>query len=173
MSENNNLVSVIVSTKNEESVIENLLKSIRGQTYKYIEIIIVDNNSSDKTKNIAKKYTKSVFNKGPERSVQRNFGASKAKGQYLFFLDADMILTPNVIDECVNVAQKPLVGGVIVPEKSVGKGFWGKVKAFERSFYVEDESIEAARFLKEIPFGNVVVTIVALPAPKIGIHLKK
>lgn len=154
----NNLISIIISTKNEEQVIENLLKSIKIQTYKPIEVIVVDNNSSDCTKEIAKKYTSLVFNKGPERSAQRNFGASKAKGKYILFLDADMVLDPRVVDECVKQVtnQKtktfdPQIGGVIIPEKSIGKGYWGKVKAFERSFYIGDESIEAARFFnKEI-----------------------
>lgn len=56
----NGLVSVIVTTKNEEEVIERLLKSIKNQTYKNIEIIVVDNGSSDKTKKDSKK----VYQKG-------------------------------------------------------------------------------------------------------------
>ncbi len=153
---NNNLVSVIISTKNEEAVIENLLKSIKKQTYKPIEIILVDNNSTDATKSIAKRYTNLVFNKGPERSAQRNFGAKKANGKYVIFLDADMILDLNVIEECVATVVskngKTGIGGAIIPEKSVGKGFWGRVKTFERSFYVGEESIEAARFFQKYIF---------------------
>lgn len=141
-----NLVSIIITSKNEESYIKNLLESIKKQTYSPIEIIVVDNNSEDETKRIARRYTQLVFNKGPERSAQRNFGAKKAKGEYLFFLDADMELEPDVISQCVNTIKSEKVGGIIVPEESFGKGFWSKVKAFERSFYVGDETIEAARF---------------------------
>jgi len=65
-------------------VIEDLLKSIKKQSYSPIETIIVDNSSIDKTVEIAKKYTKYVFTKGPERSSQRNYGAKKAKGKYLY-----------------------------------------------------------------------------------------
>lgn len=150
---NANLVSVIISTKNEEPVIENLLKSIKQQTYKLIEIIVVDNNSTDATKNIARRYTNLVFNKGPERSAQRNFGAKNAKGKYVVFLDADMVLDKNVIEECVSEFRiqnsKFKIGGIIIPERSIGEGFWGQVKAFERSFYVGEESIEAARFFEK------------------------
>ncbi len=81
------LVSVIVTTKNEERNIENCLKSIRNQTYKNIEIIVVDNNSDDRTKEIAKKYTAQVFNHGPERSAQRNLGAERAESKYKEFAE--------------------------------------------------------------------------------------
>ena len=63
------LVSVIVPTKNSERTLAKCLDSIRNQTYKSIEIIVVDNNSIDSTKEIAKRFTKKVYNKGPERSV--------------------------------------------------------------------------------------------------------
>lgn len=152
---NNPLVSVIITTKNEESYLENLLKSINDQAYKKIEIIIVDNNSQDRTKEIAKKYTSLVFNKGPERSVQRNFGAVKANGEYLLFLDADMVLTPTIIEECIKAIKNSTFGGVIIPEKSFGKGFWAKAKAYERSFYVGDQTIEAARFYPKKVFDEV------------------
>lgn len=150
-----NFVSVIITTKNEKDVIEDSLKSIRSQTYPFVEIIVVDNNSQDDTKAIAKKYTSLVFNKGPERSAQRNFGAQKGKGEYLLFLDADMELTPTVIEECVKITQSSSFGGVIIPEKSFGKGFWAKVKAYERSFYVGDQTIEAARFYSKKVFNEI------------------
>ena len=156
---NKSKVSVVVTTKNEEKNIKNCLKSIISQTYKNTEVIVVDNNSTDNTKKIAKKYTDLVFNKGPERSAQRNFGAKKAKGKYFLFLDADMILEQKVIEECVKEVQSSKfkvqssgVRGVIIPEKSIGKNFWGKVKAFERSFYIGDDSIEAARFFTREAF---------------------
>lgn len=148
----NDLVSVIITTKNEESVIENILKSIRKQSYKPIETLVIDNNSNDRTKEIAKSYTSLVFNKGDERSAQRNFGGEKAKGKYLFFLDADMILGQNVIGECVSIIEQKKAGGVIVPEQTRGIGFWSKVKAYERSFYVGDDTIEAARFYPKDAF---------------------
>src|SRR5690242_13999566 len=96
-----NLVSVIVPTKNSQHFLDACLRSIKNQSYKNIELIVVDNNSTDKTKNIAKKYTKRVYNKGPERSAQRNFGASVSKGAYVVFIDSDMQLTKNVIKNCV------------------------------------------------------------------------
>jgi len=95
------LVSLIITTKNEEAVIAACLRSIENQTYKKIETIVVDNNSSDNTKKIAQSFGAKVLNKGPERSAQRNAGAKHAKGTYLLFLDADMELTPHVVEEAV------------------------------------------------------------------------
>jgi glycosyltransferase involved in cell wall biosynthesis len=142
-----NNVSIIITTKNEAVNIANCLKSIKQQSYLNIEIIVVDNNSTDGTKKIAENYTDKVFNKGPERSAQRNFGAKKAKGKYLLFLDADMVLERQVIEDCVKIlADNKSVKAVIIPEKSYGNSFWARVKAFEKSFYVDNNDVEAARF---------------------------
>ncbi len=146
------LVSVIIPTKNSEEFLEDCLESIKNQTYKNLEIIVVDNNSTDKTKKIALKYTELVFNKGPERSAQRNFGASKSKGDYFLFIDSDMELSKKVVEECVNRIQKS--GGIIVPEKDMGEGFWAKCKALERSFYIGVDWIEAARFFSKEVFNK-------------------
>lgn len=148
-------VSIIITTKNEEGVLGALLKSIQGQTYQNIELIVVDNNSTDKTKKIASKFTKNIYNFGPERSAQRNFGVKKAKGEYVFILDADMVLTKKIIESSVFVmTQNKKLGGIVVPEKSFGTGFWAKCKAFERQFYLGDENIEAARLFKKSVFNR-------------------
>ena len=154
MESNKVIVSVIVTTKNEETHLENCLKSIKSQSYKKIELIAVDNNSKDNTAEIAKKYTKLFFNKGPERSAQRNFGFKKSHGEYLLFVDADMVLEPGVVKDCVDTLQEENAGAVIIPEKSKGIGFWAKVKAFERSFYIGDDSVEAARFYERKIFDE-------------------
>ena len=71
------LVSIIVTTKNEEKNIAYCLTSITEQTYSHLEVILVDNNSSDKTREIALEFTDKIFNKGPERSAQRNYGMTQ------------------------------------------------------------------------------------------------
>lgn len=146
------LVSVIITTKNEAGVIERLLSSIKKQSYPQIEIIVVDNNSIDKTKVISKKYQARVYNFGPERSAQRNLGIKKAKGNFILILDADMELERNVVRDCVKkVLDDPTITALIIPEKSVAKTFWEKVKAYERSFYNEygDLYTDASRFFNK------------------------
>ena len=88
------LVSIIIRTKNEEKWIESCLKRIQSQSInsKNIEIIIVDNNSSDQTANRAKKYNaKILFIKKylPGRAL--NYGIKKAKGKYIVCLSAHCI----------------------------------------------------------------------------------
>lgn len=142
-------VSIIVPTYFSVATLDDCLKSIRDQSYPHIELIVVDNNSTDDTKKIAKKYTKQVFNKGPERSAQRNYGVSIASGKYVVIIDSDMVLTPDVIKSCVDIAEKNKgIGGIIIPEESFGEGFWAKCKQLERSFYVGVSWMEAARFFK-------------------------
>jgi glycosyltransferase involved in cell wall biosynthesis len=153
------LVSIIIPAFNEQNVIERLLLSINNQTYKNTETIVIDDNSSDKTLEVAKKYTKKAYKqKHAERSVQRNYGASAATGKYLLFLDADMELTPKVVEQCVQVAEKSLnVGCVVIPETPVARSFWEKIKAFERDLYNKfgDEFTDAARFFPKTVFNEV------------------
>ena len=130
------LVSLIVTTKNEERNIARCLTSVKRQTHKQIELIVVDNASSDRTKVIAESFTPHVFDLGPERSAQRNFGIMQSRGSIVLYLDADMILSPCVVAECVSIFDKnPKTVALYVPEKIIGTGFWIKVRDHERSFY--------------------------------------
>ncbi len=147
------LVSIIITTKNEEVHLPHLLDSITKQTYKYIETIVVDNASMDGTVRIAKQFKALVWNKGPERSDQRNFGMKKAKGDYVLFLDADMILTPSVVKECIDTIHE--LRALVIPERSIGQGFWTRCKIMERMCYEGVDWIESARFFKK----NIVLQI--------------
>jgi glycosyltransferase involved in cell wall biosynthesis len=141
------LVSVIVTTKNNAGTLEACLKSIKEQSYRKIELLVVDNNSNDETKKIADKYSDRLFNKGPERSAQRNFGVEMSTGDWVLIIDSDMELTLKVVAACVEKIEKESdVKGIIIPEESFGIGFWAKCKRLEKSFYVGVDWIEAARF---------------------------
>jgi glycosyltransferase involved in cell wall biosynthesis len=150
------LVSCVVGTKDEERVIRDLLVSLKAQTYPNIEIIVVDNpRTTDATREIAREFTDKVYVKGYERSVQRNFGVEKAAGEYVLILDADMQLTPTVVEDCVELAEEMEVGGIIIPERSIGEHYWARVKAEERSWYVGEDAIEAERFFAKAVFEQV------------------
>ncbi len=146
----NQLVSTIISTKNEAKNLPRLLKSIKQQSYNAYEVIVVDNGSTDTTKIIANKFTKSVFDMGPERSAQRNFGVRKASGDYVLILDADMELERGVLKSCINNINGHKA--LIIPERTVGKSFMARLRAFERSMYVGDSTIEVARFFDKKTF---------------------
>ena len=148
------LVSVVITTKNEEKNIENCLQSIKSQTFKNIELIVVDNFSEDKTAELAKKLATKVYFKGNERSAQRNYGVKVASGKYVLYLDADMSLSPNLIEECVKKCELNQVDALYVPERIVGEGFWIKVRDFERSFYT-GTVVDAVRFIRRDLFLEV------------------
>ncbi|MFM7035603.1 MAG: glycosyltransferase family 2 protein [Planctomycetia bacterium] len=149
------LVSIVITTKNESRNIVACLESVRRQTFQDQEIIVVDNASTDDTKDLARRYTNKVFDHGPERSAQRNFGVAQAAGTYILYLDADMILEPGVVAECVGICEaNPRVAGIYIPEQIVGEGFWIDVRAFERSFY-DGTVIDAVRFLPKRIFDAI------------------
>ena len=143
------LISVVITTKNEEKNIENCLLSVQEQTYQNIETIVVDNNSSDKTKELSKKYTKNVYDKGPERSAQRNFGAlDRSNGEYVMFVDADMMLGPHLIEDCFYNIKNGSDIALHIPEIILGYSYFSKVRRLERGFY-DGTVIDGARFFNK------------------------
>lgn len=146
----NDLISIIIPTLNEVANIKKCLQSCQKQSYKNIEIIVVDNFSKDNSLQVAKKYTKKCFLYGSERSAQRNFGAKKAKGEYLLFLDADMQLTKNCLLEALSkIKDKNRI--IAFSEKSEGQNYWEKSIALERTLYQKEQMLLAARlFPKKI-----------------------
>ncbi len=149
-------VSIIITTKNEADHIGHCLESIRSQDYAgdKVEVIVVDNNSTDATKEIAASQGAQVYDFGPERSAQRNFGVSKAAGRYILYLDADMQLSKTVVSECVEKCEEDDLVALYIPERIKGRGFWVKVRDFERSFY-DATCIDCVRFVRRDKFLEV------------------
>lgn len=154
------LVSVIIPTKNVEGFFGACLEAIKKQTYRNVEIVVVDDNSTDNTKKLAGKFTDKVFNydagtkESDMRSAQRNFGAKKAEGNFVLIIDSDMELSENVVEGCIRKANEE-VSGVIIPEESFGEGFWARCKKLERSFYVGVDWMEGARFFRKEDFLKI------------------
>jgi glycosyltransferase involved in cell wall biosynthesis len=141
----NERVSVVVPTKNSARTIGACLASIGHQTHDDVEVVVVDNFSSDGTPEIAREHDCQFLTVGPERSAQRNHGARHASGSFLLFVDSDMVLETTVVEDCVAAASSGATA-VIVPEVSFGEGFWARCRRLERTCYLGDDDIEAARF---------------------------
>lgn len=153
------MVSIIITTKNAEEFIADCIKSVVNSNYvkegKKVEIILVDNYSTDKTVEIAKELGAKTFLKGPERSAQRNYGVEQSSGKIVGILDADMTLSKNVITECVEIFEKDKnIKALYVPEKIFGSGFFNRVRNFERSFY-NATVIDGVRFFRRESFLEI------------------
>jgi len=88
------MISIIIPTLNEERFLPSLLESIKKQNFRDYEIIVADAGSEDRTREIAAFYGCRIVEGGlPAKG--RNEGAKIAKGEILFFLDADTLLPQN------------------------------------------------------------------------------
>ena len=90
-------LSVVIITKNEQENIDACLNSVDGWAD---EIIVVDDFSTDKTVELAGKYTDKIFRKKMEvEGIHRNWAYRQAKNKWVLSLDADELVTPKLRDE--------------------------------------------------------------------------
>lgn len=135
---NNNipLVSINTATYNSAKTLVKCLDSVRKQTYKNIEIIIMDSYSKDKTLEIAKDYgSKIVF--APTLATARKAGSEASRGDYIFILDSDQILEPDVIERCVRACEEEEYDGVTLFERSLitKNTFVERVIAYDKEIF--------------------------------------
>lgn len=152
------LISVIIPTLNAGKHLNNLLPSLKKQTYKNFEVVVNDDTkTSDDTPVLIKKYSGKFrikyLQKNYSMAQGRKTGTLSANGEYLLHLDADMKLDSRVLESCF----KKIINfdALVIPEISYGKGFWARAKIFERSMYVGDDTIESARFFKTSVYKSV------------------
>ncbi len=106
------LVSVIVPVYNVEQYLERCLESVVNQSYRDLEIIVVNDESPDNSQAIIDTYAerdsriKSLSQKNTGLSGARNTGMKHAEGEYLYFLDSDDFLAHNAIEKLLINSQK-------------------------------------------------------------------
>ena len=83
--------SIVIPVLNEEKYLPNLLRDLSRQAFDDFEVLVVDGDSQDKTRQVAKRFQKVEVIANPQANVsqQRNLGARKARGKYILFMDAD------------------------------------------------------------------------------------
>lgn len=149
-----NLVSIIIPTYNRGSLIQETLESIKHQTYRPLEVIVIDDGSTDQTKFIVEAWNEDFVGQSDDsfrlRYVwqnnsggcrARNHGVSIATGDYINYLDSDDIISPNKIKQQVAVLSKQ-------PKGIVAYGDWrafiahhdGSIDLFEQSNPIKEDN---------------------------------
>lgn len=144
-------LSVVIATRNEEANIAACIQAFED-VRDCVEVIVVDNASTDRTREIATELGATVLGKGPERSAQRNLGWQTAHADWVVVLDADMIPPPELIVEMLSVTSRSRMDPAApqaywIPEVRTGRGLRTKARNFERSFY-DGTAIDALRLFR-------------------------
>ena len=104
------MISIIINVYNGEKYIGKCLDSVVNQTYKDLEILIVNDGSTDKTLEICKSYKdnriKIISTENKRLALSRNIGIENAKGEYLYFIDSDDFIELDTIEYLYNLCKK-------------------------------------------------------------------
>lgn len=155
MSDSFSLVSIIIPVFNSEAYIKRCIESIINQTYKNIELLLIDDGSTDTSGEICDSYSKKNKNirviHQDNRGVNyaRYLGVQKACGDWGFFVDADDEVPSNAIESLLNASYKyDIVSGTILIHNQSGKTFPSPPQIKETGEYNGEE------FVKSILLGN-------------------
>ncbi len=134
MSHKQPLLSIIIPAFNAERTIFKCLSSLYDSDYpnELLDVILVDNNSTDETTLVAKRFPVKVIKETRQgRSFARNTGVSHSQADFLFFLDADVYVESDYFDQMIEVLQREFVGGVqgkIIPSDIDGQASINKYR---------------------------------------------
>lgn len=135
-----NRLSVVISAYNEEEKLDKCLDSVKWAD----EIVVMDNSSTDKTADIAKKYTEKVYSQTNDPlkiDIQKNAGFEKATSEFILSLDADEEVGPELKKEIEALLEKEnLKDGYFVPRKNIIFG-----KTIEHSGWYPDHQLRIFR----------------------------
>ncbi len=108
----NELVSIIVPIYNAEKYVSRTIESIMTQSYENIEIILIDDGSTDSSRDICEQYAlkdnriRYIYQKNRGRCHVRNKGVEIAKGKYIIFCDNDDLMVGNLIEDNIYLMKK-------------------------------------------------------------------
>lgn len=142
------LVTIIIPVYNGEKYIEKSINSIISQTYENIEILIINDGSTDKTEEILKKISHidsrlhiiKINNQGV--SYARNYGRKLAKGDYIMFVDADDYIEPETVESMLDIAEEKKADVVQCGYKVVSDSEIKERFSSEFAIYSKDKAIQ-------------------------------
>ena len=146
-------ISVIIPVYNTAKYLSEALDSICNQTLSELEIIIINDSSTDNSLDIIKEYAQkdnrityfSYPNQG--QGVARNIGLSHAIGKYIYFMDSDDILSENALEECYSLCENNQLDFILFDAESFGD----KIRGFNycrKGLIIEDKVWNGYELLK-------------------------
>jgi glycosyltransferase involved in cell wall biosynthesis len=148
-------VSVIVPTYNYARFIDACLESIFAQRYRNFEVIVVDDGSTDGTKEAIGKYRESIvyiYQENRGLPAARNTGIRAARGEFLAFLDSDDLWLPDKLEEQLNVMSRSQRMGIIFSDASAFDG-----EKMLRESILKEEKICTGSCFRRLFMGNYLV----------------
>lgn len=141
-------VSVVVSVFNSEKKLDTCLASVGSIAS---EIIVVDNSSTDRTTEVAKKYTDKIYKREnyPMYNTNKNFGFDKATQPWILNLDADESLTLELAEEISSLKDVPDLNGYFIPRKNVIFGKWIEHTGWYPDYQLRLFRKDTARFAEQ------------------------
>ncbi|MDE2222748.1 MAG: glycosyltransferase family 2 protein [Candidatus Omnitrophica bacterium] len=143
------MISVIIPTHNSSQHIEETIRSILAQDFSDIEIIVVDDGSTDDTRTLIERFggqVKYFYQQNQGSAFARNSGLDHAQGKYIFFMDADDLLAKEILGLCI---------------KSLEANKSYKVVYGKRSSFIVGETINTTKFDRTaLGSGNIFPLIV-------------
>jgi len=155
-------LSVVILTKNEENRIAEALESVNWAE----EIVVIDDESTDKTVEIAKKYTDKILIKKMDiEGKHRNWAYSQAKNTWVLSLDADERVTDELREEIKSVLENsPRENGFTIPRRNYIGDYWVKyggwypspqLKLFKKEKFRYEEAAVHPRAFMDDPCGHL------------------
>ena len=138
-------VSIVIPTYNSAQTLSSCLNSVQKQIYHQLEVIVVDGFSSDETVALSKRFGAKVIQRKSNQAEARNLGVAHSTGEYVLFLDSDQILSPSVVEECVEKCVVEKAEMVRIPEVFIGKGYWSVCSAVWKNHYEKVEQVYGGR----------------------------
>lgn len=136
-------ISVVIPTYNRVRYLKQALDSVLGQTFKDFDIIVVDDNSTDGTKELVTSYgdnVRYILQENRERGTARNNGIKNSSAEYIAFLDSDDMWLPNHLEICLKALRQ---------DPEAGLSFSGS--------YIVDEKGKIISKLGSRPFNGYVL----------------
>ena len=158
------MISVIVPVYNVEKYLEECLDSIQNQTYSDIEVILVNDGSTDKSKEICGKYCKQdnrfqlLNQENQGLSAARNNGVAASTGEFIAFVDSDDIILPNYLETLMYYMREDV--DIVESQFTISKEKFLAESYKELTILFEGNSQEAVRiFPKHVLNVNAVIKL--------------